>query len=169
VSSAFFLQVGGEGVLLGADVESNSKANSGWNGVLNSSTLPVSKAQLVKIPHHGGLSGHHDGMWSELAVPRPIATLTPWAKAGGKLPSAADVERLKRIVGTGFSTGPSALGKETNQPTVVAKVLAKDRIKLRRIAELVGHVRHRATVSGGPLVWHTDLFGRGCALEAMAA
>jgi hypothetical protein len=169
VCSAFFLQVGGDAVLFGADVEANAKANSGWNAVLSSSTLPEIKAQLVKIPHHGGLSGHHAGMWDELAIPKPIGTLTPWAKGRGRLPSATDIQRIKALVGSAFSTGPSAFGKEANQPTVVAKVLTKDRIKLRRVADSLGHVRHRASVTGSKLVWRTDLFGRACPLEAMAA
>jgi hypothetical protein len=169
VSSAFWLQIGESAVLLGADVESNSHANSGWNAVLSSSTMPDVKARLVKIPHHGGKSGHHDGMWTDMLAPQPIATLTPWAKGRGRLPVQADIQRLTKLTGSAFSTGPAVVISETAQPTIVAKVLKKDNIVLRRVADTVGHVRHRAKVTGTDLEWSIDLFGRACPLAEMAA
>lgn len=169
VSSAFFLLIGEDAVLLGADVENGTHVNSGWNAILSSSTLPDVKAKLVKVPHHGGLSGHHASMWTNLASAEPIATLTPWAKGRGKLPTPSDIARIAGLACSSFSTGPSASEKEVTQPSIVAKVLAKDKIKLTRVGTALGHVRHRATITGGPLVWRTELFGRACVLEAMAA
>lgn len=169
VSSAFWLQIGDSAVLFGADVENNSHENSGWNAVLSSSTMPDVKARLVKIPHHGGKSGHHNGMWADMLAPEPIGTLTPWAKGRGRLPSQSDVQRLTKLTSSAFSTGPAAVTTETTQPTIVAKVLKKDNVVLRRAADTVGHVRHRAKVNHAELEWSTDLFGRACLLSEMAA
>jgi hypothetical protein len=169
VSSAFWLQVGDDAVLFGADVENMSAVSSGWNAILSASVQPTGKASLVKIPHHGGLSGHHKGMWTQMLIERPIGTLTPWSRGGNKLPVDTDLARLSQFVGDGFATGPSAFGKEANQPPTVAKMLRRDGLKLHRVADKIGQVRHRGRVVDGKLVWKTDLFGRACQMKDMAA
>lgn len=167
VSAAFWLQIGNDAVLLGADVENNSNQNSGWNAILSASVQPVSKASLVKIPHHGGLSGHHAQMWSQMLSAGSIGTLTPWVKGGNRLPTAPDIKRLVAATSESYSTGPSATGKAAPQPFTVAKALSKDRLTLQRIANKVGHVRHRGKITNGTIAWTTDLFGAACSLSAM--
>jgi len=169
VSAAFWLQLGGDAILLGADVENSGHPDSGWNAILSDSVQPLSKASLVKVPHHGGLSGHHDDMWTQLLEPAPVASLTPWSKGGKKLPVDVDVTRITALAGSSFSTGPSPFGKSTDQPHMVAKTLRADALKLHKLGNKVGHIRHRATVEAGQLTWHTDLFGQACRLSAMAA
>lgn len=169
VSSAFWLQLGDDAALFGADVENITNGSSGWNAILSASVQPIGRASLVKVPHHGGLSGHHSGMWTQLLTEKPIATLTPWSKGGNKLPASRDVSRITALAGRGFATGPSAFGKEANQPSNVAKMLRRDSLTLHRLADKIGHVRHRAKMVVGPLTWNTELFGRACELKDMAA
>lgn len=168
VSAAYWLQIGNDAVLFGADVENSSGVNSGWNAILNAPVQPIGKASLLKIPHHGGVSGHNDKMWSQFLTEGSIGTLTPWTKGGNRLPSGADIARLITATAESYSTGPSANGKTATQPFSVAKALSKDKVSLQRVANKIGQVRHRGKVLDGKIAWTTTLFGEACNLAAMA-
>lgn len=167
VSAAFWLQIGQDAVLLAADVENSGNVNSGWKAILAAQVQPLTKASLVKIPHHGGASGHHDAMWTQLLSSKPLATLAPWTRGGGRLPTGTDIDRILPLTGNSFATGPSAESRPAGQPPMVAKEFGRGRVSLRRVMEKIGLVRHRGTIVGDVVHWTTDLFGEACTLSAM--
>jgi hypothetical protein len=83
-------------VLFGADLENfSSDRQRGWLAIVDSSVRPTAKSSLLKVPHHGGASGHCTEMWDHLLISRPISILTPWELGSGRLPTAQDVARLR--------------------------------------------------------------------------
>ena len=92
LSVASVVCIGGEIILLGADLECSGK-DSGWNAVHKFAWRDRGNAIWFKIPHHGSKNGHLAGVWTEMLMPNVFAALTPWSR-GSKLPTSADSERI---------------------------------------------------------------------------
>jgi beta-lactamase superfamily II metal-dependent hydrolase len=78
--------------LLGADLVADAP-QFGWQAVLDEPThQALSRADLVKVPHHGGASAHDDAMWNDLVDCPAVVKVTPyWPSA---LPMDSDLLRL---------------------------------------------------------------------------
>jgi hypothetical protein len=78
--------------LLGADLVADSP-HYGWQAVLDEPThTQLPRADLVKVPHHGGASAHDDDMWTRLVSDPAVLKLAPyWPSA---LPTGDDISRL---------------------------------------------------------------------------
>ncbi|MBX3229100.1 MAG: hypothetical protein KIT84_02080 [Labilithrix sp.] len=61
-SAAILIQYGSAGVLLGSDLPTDTPSNSGWRGILASSPA-ASDVLVLKIPHHGSQTSHHDDLF----------------------------------------------------------------------------------------------------------
>jgi hypothetical protein len=62
---ALWLRFGSVEVLLGSDLETSTDAETGWSGV-HRSQIPVGRAQIYKVAHHGSKNGHDDVAWATL-------------------------------------------------------------------------------------------------------
>ena len=72
------LEFDGASALLGADMEAHNDSGRGWNAVVSEArTIQLTRASLVKVPHHGSHTGHSDEMWAHQADPKLIGVLTP--------------------------------------------------------------------------------------------
>jgi beta-lactamase superfamily II metal-dependent hydrolase len=111
-SVALHIEIGGVSILLGADLEHHSDGRRGWTAVLEDTTLPTSRAIMLKVPHHGSQGADSPDLWTQRLVDNPFAVTTPWSRGGAHLPTAADIARLvgqRGLVQT--SSSPSATGR----------------------------------------------------------
>lgn len=97
---ALWLQVDDVGALLGADLEVTRDPARGWDAVLNLlEAPPQGLGALIKVPHHGSASAHHDDVWIKMLQPKPFALVAPWQTGGRTLPTDDDLDRLRAVAG----------------------------------------------------------------------
>jgi len=132
-ATALHVQFQNTSVLLGSDLETSPNRLIGWSAVIQSPNRPTGKASLVKIPHHGSETGHHQSFWTELATTSPLGILTTYSRGVSKLPKSTDIARLKDYVDAVFcTTDPQSL-KPARKDTVVEKMI-KSSVKNRKLA-----------------------------------
>ena len=152
VSVAAWVTIGEINLLLGADLEEHGAPNRGWTAVLASPARPPGTASLLKISHHGSVTGHHDEVWRRMLVSDPMAILTPWTLGGSSLPRASDVQRINRFTSNAYSTSRLTAPGIQALPQAVRRTLREARVSIRRIEPPTGYVRLR-TSAVAPAAW----------------
>lgn len=148
--------------LLGSDLETHGGATRGWGAIVGSNARPTDKASFVKVPHHGGLSAHHEAMWSEMLLASPVAVLTPFLRGGTRLPSRDDVQRILGLSDRAYiSATVTARSSTVTLDRSVEKSLAEANIRIRKLPQ-VGLVRSRLLAGK----WHVELFQEARQLNA---
>jgi hypothetical protein len=165
LSVAVLVQIFDMNILLGADVEEYNDPNRGWSAILASENRPSRKSDIFKIAHHGGASGHHDGIWTTLLGSDPIAVLTPWNRGGG-LPTQPDCDRIIARTSRAFSTSRSASKRAKRMPSAVMRTLEEGGIKILEAESPTGYVRMRKIPGGA---WVIDLSEPALPLHKFAA
>ncbi|MBL4783266.1 MAG: MBL fold metallo-hydrolase [Porticoccaceae bacterium] len=90
-------------ILLGADLEVHSNTQLGWDAVVKSTARVQGKALVIKVPHHGSVTGHCKDVWGQMVEENnPISLLTAYNRSG--LPLNTDVQRLKKITNKLYAT-----------------------------------------------------------------
>jgi Metallo-beta-lactamase superfamily len=152
ISVALWFKVGTEDILLGADLEEHGDSRRGWTAVIASRDRPKGLAGFYKVAHHGSVTAHHDGIWTELLAAGPVAVLTPWNR-GRKLPTAADRDRINGLTPNAYATS-RANPSPIRHIQAVEKVLREGGIKISRAEPITGFVRARKSTKGGS--WEID-------------
>jgi hypothetical protein len=129
ISVVLWIKIGADNLLLGADLEEHNDAQRGWTAVIASPDRPKGRAQFYKIAHHGSVTAHHDGIWSQLLGAAPVAVLTPWNR-GRKLPTAADRDRLLSLTPNGYATACGGVSSKRQPQQAVERVLRESGIKI---------------------------------------
>ena len=102
-SIALYAYACGTRVLLGGDVV-NSPGKHGWPAVMKDDFNKRPPVHIVKVPHHGADTAHHDPMWEALVEDGSPMLVAPfWNKSR---PRWADQKRLVEL-GPLYQTGPS--------------------------------------------------------------
>lgn len=156
---------GASGVaLLGADLEAAASDDQGWGAVL--ALDERTPAGLVKVPHHGGESGHDQRMWDRLVTALPQAVLTPWQIAGKRLPAEADVRRICSLAPEAAIAGRAVSSPDRLESAVerTLKGVAKSRVA---VGDCVGHIRARCA-SSDDASWRVELVHNAAPLCAVA-
>ena len=116
--------IGGISILFGSDLEISTSSADGWSRVTDF-LKGRQRAQVVKIPHHGSVTGHQECMWTDLLTPNPTALLTPFARGRVSLPTEQDVERiLDRTPHAYISCSPKKL--QLRHPSKVVQKMVDD-------------------------------------------
>jgi hypothetical protein len=146
--------------LLGADLQMAASDDQGWGAVL--ALADRTPAGLVKVPHHGGESGHDQRMWDRLVQDLPQAVLTPWELAGKQLPTEADALRICRLAPEAAIAGRAASHPGRLEPAVERTLtgVAKSRYA---VGDAVGHIRARCA-SSDSASWRVELVRNAAAL-----
>jgi beta-lactamase superfamily II metal-dependent hydrolase len=148
VALSLWIEIGDARILLGSDVEEGPD-DCGWKGVLAWEDHPSDAAHVYKVAHHGGNSGHHQPMWDELLMEKPISILTPFERGKVSLPTDED---LKRITGMSSKTLITTLPRQS-QPKGDARQTAAalggivSNVQVQ--PERMGHVRLRRHIASG--------------------
>lgn len=138
LSIVLMLKYGNDGILLGGDLETSQDKNKGWDAVVDNYEHDV-KSSVFKIPHHGSITGHNDGVWKTLLCNKPISILTAFNK-GYKLPNDSDVNRIKALSKELYIVGNNT--KEDKDIEHRTKKVLRG-IKIKAISSEVGMVRYR--------------------------
>lgn len=152
ISVALWFKIGSEDILLGADLEEYGDSQRGWTAVIASHDRPRGLAGFYKVAHHGSVTGHHDGIWTELLAADPVAVLTPWNR-GRKLPTAADRDRINGLTPNAYATS-RANPSPIRHIQAVEKVLREGGIKISTAEPITGFVRARKSTEGSS--WQID-------------
>lgn len=158
ISIAALVVVGNVVALLGADLETTSDKNRGWDAVLASTNRPRDVASLFKIPHHGSVTGHHPQVWADLLNSEPIAMLTPWNR-GSKLPTQMDRKRISSSAKRSFTTSRLSGGDHKAFNSAVVKSIRESNITISSAEPHTGRITARAPIlgNGAPTVWSIEL------------
>jgi hypothetical protein len=146
-------------LLFGSDLQSTHDSATGWSAVLACSIINGRRAQVFKLPHHGGESAHDARVWADLLVKSPWAILTPFQRGAASLPSDGDVSRILGLTANAFTTGLPSRRRWRPQERVVAEMVGEATKSINDIPVTAGHIRLRKSVSGTDLAWTVELFG----------
>ncbi|WP_158743644.1 MBL fold metallo-hydrolase [Acidisphaera sp. L21] len=160
-SVALWVEVGDRAILLGADLEESGHPERGWSAILDANNLPVGKADLFKVSHHGSSNGHHPELWKKKLKPGSLAALTPWSRNKG-LPTSADIRRLDGFTKGGFATAKTFPNSASSKPAIVRSYLRQQRLRLRSLNEGFGMVRFRTSPHRRDGAWCIELFDGAC-------
>jgi len=160
VALSLWIEVGDARILLGSDVESGT-TDCGWNGVLAWPEHPTTRAQVFKVAHHGGRSGHHPDVWGELLIRKPISVLTPFVRGRHSLPGDDDLQRItglsSRTLITALPRPPQPKGEVRQAAAALGGIVSDVQIQAQRI----GHVRLRREIADGS-TWRCDVDPPAC-------
>ncbi len=163
------ITIGDASVLLGSDLEHSKDARRGWIAAVASTSDGYSPAAVVKIPHHGGKSGHSEEMWQHLVVDAPVAALTPWQKGGNELPTEADVVRILTRTTTAYcSAGPRRSSSKVYRRSPVVRTIRESGVRIFPAEPETGVIRMRCGASdcADPGNWRVDLYDGAFALAS---
>jgi hypothetical protein len=157
ISIAVLLTVGDVCALLGADLETTSAADRGWNAVLASTNRPKELATLFKVPHHGSVTGHHDRVWSDMLSSEPVAILTPWNR-GSKLPTRGDRARIEAFAPRSFISTRGS-GAAAQHDYAIAKTIRESNITISTAEPHTGRITARIVIGAkaAGMQWSIDL------------
>lgn len=161
VSVVLWINIGDVALLLGSDME-----KSGWADIHHSTTRPVGKASVFKIPHHGSANANEPEVWRRMLENDPWALLAPWRRGGRFLPNTHDVQRILSCTPNAYSTaqGSQITAPRTRRHPMVDRTIREFGIRLRPLAMSPGAVRLRRA-AGNQAQWRVELFGSACALR----
>lgn len=152
---ALHVNVGGEIILLGADLEEHPEI--GWSAITADEwCLSRGKSAVYKVAHHGSETACIPDIWKQLLADSPISCLTPFNKGRKKLPAQSDINRIysytsRAYISSNKSKSP-ALGRE------VVKELNGICRNISRANSGFGAIRLRKTI-GTDQEWRVELFG----------
>lgn len=151
LSIALWVQAGDRIMLLGADMLKGPRG-SGWHAVL-SGPRPQ-KASVFKVSHHGSVTGHRGGVWTELLHRAPLALLAPYRPSG--LPKHTDCRRILNLAGAAYvsAAGRPPLGGEARREATAMGSLATN---VRELDGSPGQIRARSVVGADSADWAIEL------------
>lgn len=145
-SVVLHVSLGTSSVLLGADMEVHHDRLRGWSAAIDSGCqLALPPAGVLKVPHHGSVTGHHDEMWTHLLTPGPMSVATPFNRQpdNRKLPTTADIVRLSGLSSALFLTSVARNAPARGREAAVERSLRERGIVIRDAATPIGMVRLR--------------------------
>jgi len=157
--------VNGQGILLGGDLEENGDSRTGWSKIIDS-VRPVVKSNNFKIPHHGSITAHHEGIWISLLEKEPISFLTSFILGSCALPKKADMKRILSHTNNAWITTSPDEKKQVKRDPMAERTI-KERVKAIRAMSDNGHIRLRCPL--GTKEWKPELFGPALSLEECLA
>ena len=165
VAVVLWVNIGDIALLLGSDME-----RPGWADILHSTTRPMGRASVFKVPHHGSTNADEPRVWQDMLASHSWAVLAPWRLCGRKLPRQGDVQRILSCTPNAFVTsqGTTLTGAPVEKIRAVSRTIRETDIKRRSVSMSTDAVRLRR-LSGGQAQWRVELFGSACALQNFAA
>lgn len=147
-------------VLLGADMEYSNNNLCGWGAVVTEANkIGVGLSNLVKIPHHGSISGHDERMWSDLLQDKPISVISPFGKGSifSRPPTPEDIKRIRKKSSKLYLTANHTIRTApSNMPYAVKRSLREGMITLTSKKTPMGIVRCRRLPKAE---WKSELLG----------
>lgn len=145
---------GNDAILLGSDLE--NQGDFGWKAVLEHAwCISKKKASTFKVAHHGSITAHHDGIWTQLLIDNPISLMTPFIRGGVSLPTENDKTRIKEKSSAAYIS--SNASKKPEMSSAIEKRLGSISKNLSKVNPGFGAIRLRKKAGTD---WSVELFGR---------
>lgn len=158
---ALWIEAGGKHILLGSDLPKGT-TGFGWQAVL-AGPRPRNRASIYKVSHHGSVTGHRPGIWSELLVKEPLALLTPYRAGTKTVPSSSERQRILQLTNEAYITAspiyPSGSGPSQRIMASIGS-LARN----VQFVDSVGQVRARSSIN--ETKWHVEVLAPAEKLKA---
>lgn len=135
--------------LLGGDLERSLDTERGWLAILNSEVRLKVKSEAFKVAHHGSSNGDDARIWSELLVEDPYALTTPYGRGSKPLPSAEDVERIKKRTEHAYCTQWPIGSKRVRRDPAVERAIREIALNWRTSQRTPGQIRLRHSSTPG--------------------
>jgi hypothetical protein len=143
LSVAALVEIGPFALLAGADLEETGDPLVGWSAVVASAERPQRKALIYKVAHHGSLTGHHAGIWTDLLEPKPQSVISPWNRSA-RLPKDTDIERVALLSDSLYLTSTTTIARSSKRLAAsVERQIRALGVKLMRAEPRTGAVRFR--------------------------
>lgn len=145
-------------VLLGGDMEAHKDGRRGWLAVVSEATrLGAQKGDLVKIPHHGSHTGHHERMWTDMLQEKPMSVIAPYGRGtlDTRPPKSSDVSRIRKLSRSVHQTARHVTGGK-KLSVAMRSALEAGLIKISDNTVRMGLVRYRKAPG---TAWRTELLG----------
>lgn len=154
------VEAGGHRVLLGGDLHVKADRSLGWLAVVDEHASVDARHHAFKVPHHGSPTGHHDEVWSTLAVEQACAVTTPFVGGNVRLPSIADCQRILSKTKNAYLSAPPVPGRFRDSNKTVEKTVQEATRSVQFVPGKYGHVRLRKLLDEKPgTPWRVELFG----------
>jgi hypothetical protein len=165
---ALWIEIGSIKILLGSDLEERNDPSTGWSAIVNSEERPEGHASIIKIPHHGSSTAHHDQVWTHMMIQHPFAVLLPYYLADKKLPEHKDIVRIIGLTPKSYITtrNPIPKSKKSRNPAV-ERTLRENKIKIRAVQPKMGWVSLRNGGRSNPHCWEVKMSPDGCQLSSL--
>jgi hypothetical protein len=168
VAVVLWVKIGGLSLLLGSDLEETPNPGTGWSVIVGSTTRPLGRASIFKIPHHGSQNADQLQVWTEMLEVEPIAVLTPFVRGHVYLPTEADAMRLCSRTTRAYATAEAKRSQVRQRSKAVERTLRETVRNIRAVHSSQGHVRLRTSMlASGETNWRVELFGDALSLRQM--
>jgi metallo-beta-lactamase superfamily protein len=168
VAVVLWVKVGNSSILLGSDLENTREPSCGWTAILDSASRPQDKASIFKIAHHGSSTAYQPRVWSEMLIPQPYATLTPFLRGNISLPGKADAKRICEHTSNSFSTADTKTREIKGRSNIVIKTIRETVRSIKEVPASSGMVRVRKVASApAEATWTVQLFGTALPLNRL--
>jgi len=163
-----FVKIGAVSILLGSDLEETTNPNAGWSAIVDSTTRPLEKASLIKVPHHGSANADNPRVWDEMLEKEPIAVLSPFVSGAVILPTKTDTLRICRRTDKSYSTAAARPGGRIRRDKTVEKTIKETVRSIKPMYGPWGHVRIRTDIKmSNNREWNVEFFGDALPLREM--
>jgi len=135
--------------VLGSDLEETGNLQTGWSAVFEDniiSELSLPASSLFKVSHHGSQTGHHEKIWQDFLIKKPLSMTTPFTRSG--LPTPDDIKRLQKLSSDFLITRDpqvKSLIKRDNMVERELRAIVKER---KSINDKMGHIQIRISDKG---------------------
>jgi hypothetical protein len=165
IATALLLNLPGDAVLLGADLEESP--GKGWSVILADSQCLKAPASVHKVAHHGSVTGHCDEVWAKLLGRDPIAVTTPWENGGKWLPTDNDIKRISALTPNAYLTAMPGSRSTIRRDNAVERELKNMGLKLSLVQPRAGFVQLRRKFEEA--AWRVKTFGTAGPMRHMQA
>lgn len=135
--------------LLGSDLEDTGNLEIGWSAIFKDNIvneLSLSAASLFKVAHHGSETGHHDKIWQDLLINKPLSMTTPFVRCG--LPTQANIERIQGLSSNFLITRDPQANKKIKRDNMVEREFRSIVKERKSINDKMGHIQIRISKEG---------------------
>ncbi|MBI4308710.1 MAG: hypothetical protein HY591_00090 [Candidatus Omnitrophica bacterium] len=156
-----------QNILLGADLVETGDTRLGWSRIIESPGRPSEKSLAFKIPHHGSVTGHHDGVWKHLLCSKPSGFLSSFFNGSCVLPTKNDINRIVKFTDkVWITTNPYVKRRSVKRDNTVERTIRESTKSIRSISDL-GQIRLRIDRRNENAFWKADLFGAALPLAEL--
>lgn len=153
------IDVGGEAILLGADLEDNK--TWGWSAMVEDPwVLKRGQASAYKVAHHGSYTGEAECVWETLLHKQPVAVVTPFNWGCHRLPTDDDRARIRARASSAYISSDAS--RNPDIPAGQLKRMKAVCTDIKKVDGALGAVRMRKALD--TKYWTVELFGAARAL-----